>query len=75
MRQGLDWQVPARTRLPAPPPHVFHAAYEQWRRKHHIICDEQLLHIKDKRVDLHRLHQEVIDASTVHRVSDSFTRV
>ena len=58
---------PAR-QLPALPREAFEAAYRQWCSKQNIREDEQLLHIEGKRIDLHRLHQEVIAAGTVHKV-------
>ncbi|EKM57824.1 uncharacterized protein PHACADRAFT_251691 [Phanerochaete carnosa HHB-10118-sp] len=61
-------QIPSQTQIPALPAEAFKAAYGQWCHKQNIAHDEQLLQIEGKRIDLHRLHQEVIAAGTMHRV-------
>lgn len=60
--------VPQRS-LPALPREAFEDAYRQWCSKRNVHEDDQLLQIEGKRIDLHRLHQEVIAAGTIHKVS------
>lgn len=67
--QAQASQGPRPNTYPAMPGPAFQAAYSQYCQKHGIQHDEQLLHIEGKRIDLHRLHQEVIAAGTFERVS------
>lgn len=67
--QAQASQGPRPNTYPAMPGPAFQAAYSQYCQKHGIQHDEQLLHIEGKRIDLHRLHQEVIAAGTSERVS------
>jgi hypothetical protein len=55
--------------LPALPKDAFDAAYREWCRKQNITEDPNDLDIGGQRIELHRLHQEVIAAGTVHKVN------
>lgn len=71
-RPGQNQLSAQAAQIPALPAEAFKAAYGQWCSKHNIVHDEQLLQIEGKKIDLHRLHQEVIASGTVHRVSISY---
>lgn len=67
--QSATRPAPGHGQLPALPSEAFHAAYRQWCQKQNLQHDDQLMHIEGKKIDLHRLHQEVIAAGTFQRVS------
>ena len=59
---------PVQNQLSSLPAESFIAAYGQWCQKQGISHDDNLMHIDGRRIDLHRLHQEVIAAGTYQKV-------
>ena len=67
---GLAHQTQLQTvQIPTLPAEAFKVAYGQWCSKHNVVHDDQVLQINGERINLHRLHQEVVAAGTVYRVS------
>lgn len=58
----------AQNQLPALPAEAFNAAYRQWCQKQNITHDENIMQIDGRKIDLHRLHQEVIATGTYQKV-------
>lgn len=68
MGQPSGQRGPAQNQLPALPAEAFTAAYRQWCQKQGITHDDNLMQIEGRKIDLHRLHQEVIAAGTYQKV-------
>lgn len=56
LRQGM---------FPALPSPAFNSAFQHWSQEKRMQIDEKLLTVEGKKIDLHRLHQEVISTGTI----------
>ena len=67
-QMSMQQQQQQRNGYPALPLSSFNQAFTTWCTRRGVNLDERLLTIEGKRVDLHALHQEVLNLGGPHRV-------